>query len=516
MKIGNNSGFNMTALLLAQNNRNQMTENKTNNNLPQAPPPSAWGRDYNSDKNLPTGLPQEYLEQRMKNLDPVFRANQFLHGIDGEEPLGMQVLNQHLRKNGIELPENTRFDISVDKYGGVTITGLENENMTKAIEEALSYNSQLIISVLAKFVESAKVLDGNPSSTNNGLSVEQQRLIGLQSDLKNYGTDLNDLRLVDSKIQELPQELYDKIYGDRSSWLNGMAPAQAKWENFNIDRIRDDTVHFLQNGTEHIQAPNISLIYDNGRMAVNNEYQTVTINENWIVKPVHSYENQVTYTREGSYQIELGKMLEGKARNASLVAFELVNALSASLSMSNDSTIAECAATREAAFISALHIAEKYFDIEEAKGFIELVTKIKDEDILREKGWVFPRWTSYVNGIIEHNTAEPFRNYSAPGMGNDYISPVGTARYLGAPEAMLSGAQHMVNGTQAVIDFINGVVAGQSFSSQSSALNWDANLRQEIFDAWLRNEKEATEIIFQTVSNFDEDFGNNFLQRILK
>jgi len=166
-------------------------------------------------------------------------------------------------------------------------------------------------------------------------------------------------------------------------------------------------------------------------------------NGKWIPTPVHSYANFVSYTREGSYQIELTKMLEGKARNASMVAHELAKSLQGSV-FAKDSTIAERAVMRESAYRSAQYIADNYFDNpNEARDFIDLITKIKDEDILREKGYVFPRWTVYVDGVIEVNTMEPFRNYSAPGMGNDYISPTGTARYLGAPGG--NGAKRAVH-----------------------------------------------------------------------
>jgi len=234
------------------------------------------------------------------------------------------------------------------------------------------------------------------------------------------------------------------------------------------------------------------------------------------VAPAHIHGNNVVYTREDSYQIELTKMLEGKARNGSMVAHELAKSLQGSV-FAKDVTVAERAVTREAAFRSAQYIADNYFDNpNEAKAFMDLITKIKDEDILKEKGYVFPRFTLYVDGVIEVNTMEPFRNYSAPGMGNDYISPVGTARYLGAPETMLQRGQFMVHGTSDIISFINNAVAKQSFPSQSSALSWDAALRQGILDAWHKNERNVSDIISLTSASFDDKIADNYLQRILK
>jgi hypothetical protein len=276
MKIGNNSGFNITNFQTNVNNQQAQKQRCLANAMGfTPPPPSAWGRDYNSDGNLPTGLSKEHLEWRTNKQDPMFRANQFLYGIEGregfEEPLGIQVLTQLLHGKGIELPENISFRIDVNKYGGVTISGLDNDSLTRTIEKAMSYDSQIIVSVLATFMESARILEGNPSSTSNGLSVEQQRLIGIQSDLTNYGGSLFVLSLdEDGQIQGLPQELYDKIYGDRSAWLSGMDDAQAKRKNWNIDRIKNDVIHFLKNGTEHILAPDISLTFDNGRIIADN------------------------------------------------------------------------------------------------------------------------------------------------------------------------------------------------------------------------------------------------------
>jgi hypothetical protein len=205
----------------------------------------------------------------------VFRAHQFLYGTEEmegfEEPLGVQVLTQLLREAGVELPENARFDINVDKYGGVTISGLNNEELTKAIEKAMSFDSRLIISVLAIFVESAITLEGNPSkSTNMVLSAEQQRLIRTQSDLMSFDVGLHDLSFdTNGKIYGLPQELFDKIYGDRNSLFDGMNSYQIKQENFRLDQLRDDIIHFLRSGTAHVTTPDISLTFDNGRMIVN-------------------------------------------------------------------------------------------------------------------------------------------------------------------------------------------------------------------------------------------------------
>jgi hypothetical protein len=203
-------------------------------------------------------------------------ANAFLYGtwtdskgiVRGEEPgIGTSGFLKRLSEEGIELPDNVRFDISVDKYGGVAITGLGDETLARRIEEALSYDLGQI-NQLGVFVRSARVLEGVHIANADAFSPEQSRLIKIQSDLMSYGVDLRDLGLSDGKISGLPQELYDKIYGDRTEWLSGMEPKEAEWENWNINRIRDDAVYFLQTGTSHVNTPNISMTFDNGRLAV--------------------------------------------------------------------------------------------------------------------------------------------------------------------------------------------------------------------------------------------------------
>jgi hypothetical protein len=205
---------------------------------------------------------------QMRTCDKTY-AKAFLNGWNGLEPIGTIGFLQRLSDAGVEIPDNAKFDISLNKYGKVTIIGLEDEALTKKIEEALSYDFRQI-NQLGVFVRSARVLEGVHITNANAFSPEQARLLGIQSDLMKYGVGLHDLSLANGVIQGLPQELYDKIYGDRSDLLSGMEPKEAEWENRNINRIRDDVIHFLQNGTAHIPVPNVSLTFDSGRMIVNN------------------------------------------------------------------------------------------------------------------------------------------------------------------------------------------------------------------------------------------------------
>jgi hypothetical protein len=196
-------------------------------------------------------------------------ATAFLHGKWGHEPIGTGTFRQFLSQSGVELPDDVRFDISLDRYGGVTITGLEDVELARRIEEALSYDIR-VSQNLGTFVRSARVLEGYDINDANAFTIEQGRLMRIQSDLTARGTGLQNLSLDENgRIQGLPQELYDKIYGDRTEWLSGMEEMEAKWENWNINRIRDDITHFLQNGTDHVPAPDLSLTFENGRITVN-------------------------------------------------------------------------------------------------------------------------------------------------------------------------------------------------------------------------------------------------------
>jgi hypothetical protein len=96
----------------------------------------------------------------------------------------------------------------------------------------------------------------------------------------------------------------------------------------------------------------------------------------------------VTYQfPDGSLEKSLTDYLEGKAINPSLVAAELSRMLKSTYS-NPGATIEERAVTRETAVRNAEYIAQNYFrDHDEAQGFMALVRKAAEKDILREKGY---------------------------------------------------------------------------------------------------------------------------------
>lgn len=294
MRIGN-SGIDMMAVMLkmqnARNVRHNTAGTNANNRQSQIQPapsmaiPEGWSPiDPLSFRNV--GVNNSPQALNLTEGDLIFMdlrlcsvryANAFLHGpwtdsrgiTRGEAPgIGTSVFLQRLGEAGIELPDDARFSISVNRYGRVTITGLDDAELAARIEEALSYDSRQI-NQLGVFVRSARILEGVHITDANPFSSEQSRLLQIQSDLMDFGVGLHDLRLENGRIVGLPQELHDRIYGDRSEWLSGMEPMEAQWEVWNINRIRDDAIHFLQNGTAHVPAPYLPLTFTNGRMVVN-------------------------------------------------------------------------------------------------------------------------------------------------------------------------------------------------------------------------------------------------------
>jgi hypothetical protein len=86
--------------------------------------------------------------------------------------------------------------------------------------------------------------------------------MGTNSTLRNYwGIGMRDLSLdANGKIQGLPEDLYNQIYGNRT----GMT----RQESEALDRFRDNIVHFLRVGPESIPTYDISLTFDNGRVGL--------------------------------------------------------------------------------------------------------------------------------------------------------------------------------------------------------------------------------------------------------
>ena len=315
MKIGNSFNIDMFALSnrsLLRNKINMQMNGKANGNgvngngLPPIQPrpefptydfdPNAHKRVFLTIGELCPGMIElgwtwEKVEARAWYHCPLNYATAFLHGREGRyESIGIMSLRTTFRDNGIEIPENARFDISLNRYGRVTITGLDDADLARQIEEALSYDWLRGSSLLGMFVRSARLLEMNiPSRSITGEHImaaepftpAQTRLMGIQSDLMGWGVHLNDLSLdQNGRIVGLPQELHDRIYGDRTEWQSGMEEMEKKWENWNINRIRDTVIYFLRNGTEHIPEPDISLTFDNWRMTVNPTNQSNTAHTN--------------------------------------------------------------------------------------------------------------------------------------------------------------------------------------------------------------------------------------------
>ena len=285
MKIGSSQGLDMIQLLLSANNRNRPIANRTANKTTGLPPiqprPTLGPAIYGVTTSVPPGEnPTEYFRRTswQGNLTQIEMSKQlrmcsrtyaemFLHGLEGMEMtqgLGVSVFQQRLREHGIELPENVRFDISVNSFGRVTITGLDDAELTSKIENALSYDASFVNSVLSTFTQSAKILAGtNTTQGRNGLSANQFFKIQVHSFLMDLGSGLDKLSLdSNGSVQGLSQELHDKIFRDLGE-INSD-------EQYRLLILQHNIPALLRTGLDNIPAPNVDLTFDSGRMIVNN------------------------------------------------------------------------------------------------------------------------------------------------------------------------------------------------------------------------------------------------------
>lgn len=186
--------------------------------------------------------------------DRVNYSKMFLSG------LGDEVFNKFLSDNGVALPENAKFDISVDGYGKVTVTGLDDEELTNKLQDAMSYNFSFIRSDLTMFEESRRTIESNATDGGKGMSYDQHWKMQVNSVLlTDYGVGLTELSLdKNGIIQGLPDELHEKIYGDRKD--------MSREERQYFDLLRDKTAYLLEKGTNNIPTYNVTLTYQDSKV----------------------------------------------------------------------------------------------------------------------------------------------------------------------------------------------------------------------------------------------------------
>ncbi|PKM49185.1 MAG: hypothetical protein CVV02_17105 [Firmicutes bacterium HGW-Firmicutes-7] len=115
--------------------------------------------------------------------------------------------------------------------------------------------------------------------------------------------------------------------------------------------------------------------------------------------------------QEGTLEHLLTDKLEGKAKNASLVASEIAKKIRGTVN-DPDATIEERAVNRQTGLKLAEYIAQKYFDNDdEANDFLAEINKYVENDVLREKGYV----------VFDNSDMKPFKGYTLPTAPDDYI-----------------------------------------------------------------------------------------------
>lgn len=192
---------------------------------------------------------------------------------------------------------------------------------------------------------------------------------------------------------------------------------------------------------------------------------------------------------DGTLEKFIAERLDGKAKNASLVASELGKMLRGTI-LNPDASIEERAVSRETALKHATYIAENYFDNpDDASAFMENIKRFANNDVLREKGYV----------VIDNSGLPPLPSYQSfvkPDIG---ISLDAYAKHYGLAHTHELFADK------------------QTFNAFYSTLIRHGDLRrEEIVQRFADNEKMVAEILDKVKNNLDEAQVASSLQQLLK
>jgi len=196
----------------------------------------------------------------------------------------------------------------------------------------------------------------------------------------------------------------------------------------------------------------------------------------------------VSYTfNNGTLEKFISDGLEGKAKNASLVASELAQMIRGTVYNPN-ATVEERAANRETALRNVESIVQEYFDNpDEAKAFLDGINRFAENDILREKGYT----------VIDNSDIAPFRSYTLATDGS-----VSWSEY--AKKYGKSDVREIFANPKELEAFVKAI----SGNSQK----WNA----EIVKSFEDNEKKVADIISKAKESLNESVVANSLQRLLK
>lgn len=192
---------------------------------------------------------------------------------------------------------------------------------------------------------------------------------------------------------------------------------------------------------------------------------------------------------DGTLEKHISDSLEGKVKNASLVADELGKMIRGTIS-NPDASVEERAANRETALKHASYIAENYFDDpDEAKAFLDGINKFAENDIMREKGYI----------VLDNSDFAPFKSYESP--VNSYG---GVSWETYAKKAGFSSASEVFADKGTLNKFYT--------SLHDNSKVWD----EELTKSFEENENKVTDIINLIKGSLNEDDVASSLQRLMK
>jgi len=199
---------------------------------------------------------------------------------------------------------------------------------------------------------------------------------------------------------------------------------------------------------------------------------------------------------ETTLEYFISNALEGKARNASMVAGELGQMIR-SAANNNGATVEERAIKRETGLRHAEYIAQNYFDDpNEAKAFMDGIKRFYENDVMRDKGYI----------VLDGSGIAPFRHNSTPGAPNGYVNISAIARHFGASEDVLKDPMK-------TFEFFAEIYKNQIITApESAATQW----QDKITEAFDENEKKVADIISLIKETLNENDVNNSLLRLLK
>jgi hypothetical protein len=207
-------------------------------------------------------------------------------------------------------------------------------------------------------------------------------------------------------------------------------------------------------------------------------------NEFQILGVVHEF-------NAGTLESFIQGALDGKARNASLVANELGQMIR-SAANNNGATAEERAINRETGMRHAQYIAQNFFDNpDEAKAFLDGIQQFYDNDVLREKGYT----------VIEGSDIAPFRSYTMPNAPKGHMSLNAIAKHFGASDEVL-------NNPDKLLGFVVNLFETQRLAPEE----WN----KDIVESFDENEQRIADMISLIRQSLNENDVSNSLARLLR